>query len=108
VEEVFSRFAIIARLKDVIMKMVAATAVILLRNVLAPRAPKTVWLEPPNAAPISAPFPDWRRITPTIVKATRTCRIISAVYIGPYLRRKTCSMRRLFLIPSQAGKNGCW
>jgi len=49
--------------------------------VLAPRAPKTVWLEPPKAAPISAPFPDWRRITPTMTKATIMWRMVRAVYM---------------------------
>ena len=61
----------IARESDVNMKIVAATAVILLRKVPAPRDPKTVWLEPPKAAPISAPFPDCSRMTPTMMKATR-------------------------------------
>ncbi len=48
----------IASDSEVSMKIVAVTAVSLPRNVLAPRAPKTVWLDPPKAAPISAPFPD--------------------------------------------------
>ena len=46
-----------ARLSEVNMKIMAAPTVILLRNVPGPRLPKTVWLDPPNAAPISAPFP---------------------------------------------------
>jgi hypothetical protein len=57
---------------DVSMKSVAAAIVILLRNVAAPRLPKMVWLDPPNAAPISAPFPAWRRITPIMMKHTNT------------------------------------
>jgi hypothetical protein len=48
----------IDKLKEVIMKSAAAPTVSLLRKVAAPRPPKRVWLDPPKAAPISAPFPD--------------------------------------------------
>jgi len=44
---------------DVSIKMIATAAVILPRNVPAPLEPKTVWLEPPNAAPMFAPLPAW-------------------------------------------------
>lgn len=43
------------------MKTVAITDVIFPRNVAGPLLPKTVWLEPPNAAPISEPLPDCKR-----------------------------------------------
>ena len=46
-----------ARLSEVSMKIMAAVTVTLLRNVPGPRLPNTVWLDPPNDAPISAPFP---------------------------------------------------
>jgi hypothetical protein len=42
---------------EVTIKRTAATVVSLFRNVAAPRLPKRVWLDPPNAAPISAPLP---------------------------------------------------
>lgn len=42
---------------EVNMKMIAAATVTLLRKVPGPRLPNTVWLDPPNAAPISAPLP---------------------------------------------------
>src|SRR3990167_3225154 len=49
---------------EVARKRIATTAVILLRKVAAPRAPKRVWEPPaPNAAPISAPLPACRRMT---------------------------------------------
>src|SRR5436309_10584877 len=70
-----------ARLREVTIKIVAATAVILLRKVPAPREPKTVWLEPPKAAPISAPLPDCSRMTPTMIKATRICTMVKTMYI---------------------------
>ena len=44
-----------ARLSEVTMKIMAAPTVILLRNVPGPRLPNTVWLDPPNAAPIRHP-----------------------------------------------------
>jgi len=46
-----------AKRRDVIIKMTAATVVNFERNPIAPALPKTVWLAPPKAAPISAPFP---------------------------------------------------
>jgi len=61
-----------ARVKDVSMKITAATVVILLRNEAAPRLPNRVWLDPPKAAPISAPFPLWSRTTAIKKKQTRT------------------------------------
>src|SRR5439155_19749542 len=70
-----------ARLREVTIKIVAATAVILLRKVPAPREPKTVWLEPPKAAPISAPLPDCSRMTPTMTKATMICTMTKAMYM---------------------------
>lgn len=49
--------------RDVTIKTMAATVVILLRKDAAPRLPKRVWLEPPKAAPISAPLPLWSKTT---------------------------------------------
>ena len=46
-----------ARSREVIIKSAAATVVSLVRNVVAPLLPKIVWLDPPKAAPILAPFP---------------------------------------------------
>jgi len=46
-----------ARVKEVSMKMTAAATVILCKKDVAPALPKTVWLDPPKAAPILAPFP---------------------------------------------------
>ena len=41
----------------VIMIRIAATVVILVKKPAAPGLPKMVWLAPPKAAPIEAPFP---------------------------------------------------
>jgi len=41
----------------VIIKTMAAAVVNFVRNPMAPELPKSVWLAPPKAAPISAPFP---------------------------------------------------
>ena len=45
------------RVREVSMKTTAATVVTLFRKVAAPLLPKSVWLDPPKAAPISAPLP---------------------------------------------------
>ncbi len=44
-------------MREVNMKMIAAAAVSLLRKGAAPVLPKIVWLVPPKAAPMLAPFP---------------------------------------------------
>lgn len=45
------------RPREVHIKRMATMAVSLARNGAAPVEPKTVWLEPPNAAPMPAPLP---------------------------------------------------
>src|SRR3990172_4301704 len=49
---------IMARVMEVIMKMTAATVVILFKKLAGPLLPKMVWLEPPKAAPREAPRPN--------------------------------------------------
>jgi hypothetical protein len=71
-----------ARIKHVHMKTVAAAMVNLLKKPIAPALPKRVWLAPPKAAPISAPFPAWRRTIITSAMEARICRIVIAVIIG--------------------------
>jgi hypothetical protein len=48
------------RPREVSINTTATTVVTLWRKVVAPALPKTVWLDPPKAAPIPAPFPFWR------------------------------------------------
>ena len=50
-------FATIDNMSDVSIKTTAAAVVSLFKKVDAPLLPKIVWLEPPKAAPISAPLP---------------------------------------------------
>ena len=61
-----------AKDRDVSIKTNAVMTVNLLRKFAGPRLPNTVWLEPPNAAPISAPFPDCSRIAPIMSRQTIT------------------------------------
>jgi len=72
VDEKFRCFARMARLNEVSMNTAATMTVSLLRKLAGPRLPKTVWLDPPKAAPISAPFPDCSRMAPIIRKQTNT------------------------------------
>ncbi len=58
VDEKFRSLARMAKERDVNINTKAVMTVNLLKKFAGPRLPKTVWLEPPNAAPISAPFPD--------------------------------------------------
>jgi hypothetical protein len=59
-----------ARNKEVNANSAAKTHVSLNIGVLAPPEPKTVWLEPPNTAPTSAPLPCCNNTT--IVSAMQT------------------------------------
>lgn len=70
VEEKFRSFARIAKVSEVNMNTKAVMTVNLLRKFAGPRLPNTVWLEPPKAAPISAPLPDCNRIAPIMSKQT--------------------------------------
>jgi hypothetical protein len=58
------------RVIDVNMKIIAAPVVILAIAVAGPREPNMVWLDPPNPAPIEAPFPCCRRTITISANAT--------------------------------------
>jgi hypothetical protein len=58
VDEKVRFFARTASEREVSIKTNAVTTVNLLKKFAGPRLPNTVWLDPPNAAPISAPLPD--------------------------------------------------
>ena len=58
------------KLIDVTMKIMAAPVVIFAIAVAGPREPNMVWLDPPNPAPIDAPFPCCRRTITIRAKAT--------------------------------------
>ena len=67
-----------ARLNEVIMNTIATTVVILPRIVGVPMEPNTAWLPPPpNAEPMSAPFPAWSSTIPMMARHTRVCMTIS-------------------------------
>src|SRR6202035_4636181 len=61
-----------ARKIEVAKNIAAIAHVALVSTLPAPVAPNTVWLEPPNTAPISAPFPCWSRITMISARQTTT------------------------------------
>ena len=70
------------------MKTIAATVVIRVRKLLAPRVPKTVPAPPPpNTALTPPPFPLCRRMIGSIARHTSTCRIYSADSIEQVLWR---------------------
>jgi hypothetical protein len=71
-----------ARDKEVSINRTAATAVNLARNGVAPELPKKVWLDPPNAAPIPAPRPDWSKTMKIRARLTIICTIVIAVIIS--------------------------
>jgi hypothetical protein len=66
---------------EVIMNSTAAIVVILVKNPAAPGLPKMVWLAPPKAAPIEAPFPAWRRTMRTKAAQTNIWTMVSPVTI---------------------------
>ena len=72
VEEKFRSLAKIARVKEVNINTKAVMTVNLLKKFAGPRLPNTVWLDPPKAAPISAPLPDCSKIAPIMSRQTIT------------------------------------
>ena len=66
---------------EVTMKRMAATAVNLARNGAAPVEPKTVWLEPPKAAPMPAPLPCCKRTIKIKASETMTWTMTAMVVI---------------------------
>lgn len=72
VEEKLRSLARMASDNEVNMNTKAVITVNLLKKFAGPRLPNTVWLEPPKAAPISAPFPDCSRIAPIMSRQTMT------------------------------------
>src|SRR2546427_2324828 len=76
----------IASVNDVIVKTIAMPVVILPSKVGVPIDPNTAWLPaPPNAEPMSAPFPDCSRTMPMMAKHARTWMMISAMCIRSLL-----------------------
>src|SRR5262249_15623844 len=70
--------------RDSTTKPTNAPVVSLWRNVVAPRAPKAVWLPPPPKAPaMSAPLPCWSRTTRIRKKQMMTYRTTRAIYTAP-------------------------
>jgi hypothetical protein len=72
--------AVYVSARDVSIKSIATPAVIFPKKVPAPEEPKTVWLEPPKAAPMSAPLPAWRSTIKIKTRQIKICKIIKNVY----------------------------
>lgn len=58
------------------MNITATAVVIFPRNVPGPLLPKIVWLDPPNTAPMFAPFPACKRTTRIRRIHTMTCTMV--------------------------------
>ena len=90
--EPFGLASMIDRIMEMATKPTNAPVVTLWRNVVAPRAPKAVWLDPPpNAPAMSAPFPCWRRTTRIRKKQMMPYRITRTVYPGPPRKGAKCT-----------------
>jgi hypothetical protein len=73
--------AVYVSARDVSIKSIATPAVIFPKKVPAPEEPKTVWLDPPKAAPMSAPLPAWRSTIRIKTRQATICKIINNAYI---------------------------
>jgi hypothetical protein len=67
--------------KEVTINRMAAAAVNLARKGVAPELPKTVWLDPPKAAPIPAPRPVCNNTMKIRARQTIICTTIINVII---------------------------
>jgi hypothetical protein len=86
--ERFSRPPMIVKPTDVHMKIAARAKVVFVKKFAPPELPKTVLLEPPRVALISAPFPDCMRTTTTIKKQVTIWTTVTKVVIGPGFKSK--------------------
>lgn len=80
------------------MKMTAAAVVSWCKKLAGPRLPKTVWLEPPKAAPMLAPLPVWSRMMAIRARETITWRTrmninIRLPFVEPYDGRKALDLK---------------
>ncbi len=73
--------AVYVKVIDVSIKIMATAAVIFPRKVPAPLEPKTVWLDPPKAAPIFAPLPACSKTIKIKVIQAKTCMMVNNVVI---------------------------
>ena len=73
-DEVFCLLNMKASRRHVIIKITAAAVVILVKNEEAPAPPNIVWLEPPKAAPMSAPLPFCKRTIMIRARHTTICK----------------------------------
>ena len=78
-----------------IIKTTATMVVSLVRKVAAPPLPKTVWLDPPKAAPMLAPLPVWSRTI--IIRAKQTSIWIITVRVVMLLYWLTSLIRAINL-----------
>ena len=73
--------AVYVKVIDVSIKIMATAAVIFPRKVPAPLEPKTVWLDPPKAAPIFAPLPACSKTIKIKVIQATMCMMVNNVVI---------------------------
>jgi len=73
--------AVYVKVIDVSIKIMATAAVIFPRKVPAPLEPKTVWLDPPKAAPIFAPLPACSKTIRIKVIQAKMCMMVNNVVI---------------------------
>jgi hypothetical protein len=73
--------AVYVKVIDVSIKIMATAAVIFPRKVPAPLEPKTVWLDPPKAAPIFAPLPACSKTIKIKVIQAKMCMMVNNVVI---------------------------
>jgi len=103
-----------ASTSEVIIKMPAAAVVSLPRKLPGPRGPNTVWLAPPNAAPMPAPFPACKRTIRTKATATITWITTSGTYsqtgnsLPPLKRHSLREGRRLQACATHQGTIHIW
>ena len=80
--ERFSRPPRIVSPSEVTMKIAARTKVVFVKKFAPPELPKTVLLEPPSVALMSAPLPDCIRTTMTMRQQVMIWITVTKVVIG--------------------------
>jgi hypothetical protein len=76
------------RKREVSIKTAATTVVIFPKKVPGPLLPKTVWLDPPKAAPMLAPLPACKSTTRIRMTHTTICMIVTNICTLKYPLKK--------------------
>jgi hypothetical protein len=83
---------------EVVKKIAAKVEVKRVKKLAPPELPKTVWLEPPRVALMSAPLPDWSKTTRTRRTHVMIWTVVTKEDMASGIAEGGQLLKRLFVI----------